>query len=401
MEKNLLVILAIFLFGCKDEEPVMREFPLIKTLSPTQIDASGATFRGEVLKKGKNRTTSYGFLWSISAINASGPDLSRSNKVVLGEDIEEGTFNSRVEHGLAKGAKYDIRAFATYMDQTVYGNVVTMTSEGSGKNGWSLEATGVYLSGYFTAHGSSNGENGFGLFQSDDFYKFDPVKNSFSPTSKFPVSGNSGTRFTSVSVKQDLYFFSNLNRNVYKFNGNVWSVNGQMPFRYDNIPGYFHGYYFSNKIYLLSSHISYSFDVLTNSWHPLPAAPVKNAKSIGGASLGNKAYLIMSNKEIWQYDPNTNNWAYLSTFPGAVKENIISFSHKSKVYFGLSHHNHSSSTSWLDQELWAYSPDANEWTIQESFPKPLGSGYLFYFTLKDKLYLVHGDQGYSVWSLAL
>jgi hypothetical protein len=112
----MLAVAFPFFIGCEDKEPIIRDYPIIITLAPAEIDSTGATFQGKIAMHGLVPTTSYGFLW-----NTTDPLINNSPKVIVGENINESAFKIRVDTALVKGLKYKIRTFATYENKVVYG----------------------------------------------------------------------------------------------------------------------------------------------------------------------------------------------------------------------------------------------------------------------------------------
>lgn len=136
MQKLRHILLVLLILGCNDDEPIIRDFPIIKTLPPTDIDESGATFHGELVRKGKTEITSYGFVWRLDD-----PGINEMHKVVLGKNLSDDLFEARVDHSLIKGLTYQVRAFVDVLNQTIYGEIVFVESQGSTNGARSLELT--------------------------------------------------------------------------------------------------------------------------------------------------------------------------------------------------------------------------------------------------------------------
>lgn len=136
MQKFRHILLVLLILGCNDDEPIIRDFPIIKTLSPTDIDESGATFHGELVRKGKTKITSYGFVWKLDD-----PGIIEMHKVDLGKNLSDDLFEARVDHSLIKGLTYQVRAFVELLNQTIFGEIVFVESQGSTNGVRSLELT--------------------------------------------------------------------------------------------------------------------------------------------------------------------------------------------------------------------------------------------------------------------
>jgi hypothetical protein len=393
-------IILFFLVSC-EKEPDIKEFPIITTLNPINVNETGATFRGELVKEGKNKTSSYGFTWSIQE-----PNINTSEKIVLGDELPEGVFETRINSSLAKGFEYKIRTFTTYGDKIVYGNTITLMSKGSEKSPWTKELSGISIEGWGTPYGWSDEKNGYVIFQNAKAYKFDPEKVQFSRIADFPESGNSGTRYTSIAINNIQYVFSDIDNNLYQFDGEAWSIRSNTPFYYGYFGGYYHGYSTLNQIFLLSSTQSFSYNPEASLWQTKSVMPAQNY-SIGGTDLNGFAYVMDCGKYINKYNPQEDNWQYISTFPGNFPEGsvnfnrydgkIIGFSHDNIIFFGFCYSEYAPN---IEESIWGYNLTTNSWKEIETFPEDLNSDEIFYFYLKGKLYIGHGNSGnYDIYSL--
>ena len=358
-------------------------------MAPTNVDESGATFRAEVLFKGSAQTVSYGFIWGTSD-----PKINNSFEVVLGQDIKSGFFETRINNSLVEGLFYEIRAFATLPEKTVYGNTISLKSLGSELNPWALELSDYKLNGYSESFGSSEMDFGYILFQSSIFYKYDPHNNSITHETSFPISGNSGTRYKSAAIGKAQYFMSSQQQAMFKFESNNWSVLTETPFAFNN-SGMWEPY--SGQVYVLSSSQSYAYDPQTNFWQLKSRVPISGEYMIGSTSFDSKAYIITNRGNIWEYNFSTDIWKYETIYPAPLGEKLMVFSIDNGLYFGLSHKGY-----WIDGEdgrkLWTYDPTSNTWVMKALFPITLGSADICYFTIDNKLYVSHGYDNYNFWS---
>jgi len=395
MKRTILIISLIvpFLFGCKKETPDSREFPIIRTLDVVDIDSTGATFQGELVKKGTRPTTTYGFVW-----DANVPDIDRSYTVVLGNNINSSSFNVRIDHSLAKGLEYNVRAFATQESKRVYGNTIKIISKGGANSAWSLEKADIKIDGQGTTYGSSTDVAGFIIFQTWGVYFYNPETNEISRSTNFPLPGDYATQFTSVSIGNIQYVFNSKDCNIYKFQSESWTKLSQAPFYYgDNINYY--EFSVSDNIFFLGLGLSYMYNIKTNIWQRLTNIPVYYPyHSIGGTHINNKAYIITSDKNIWEYNTDNDTWTNKTSYPGIVYGKIISFSYNGKLYCGLSYHNNLEYYNWFDREFWIYDPLLNKWSRTQQFPMDLINGNIFFFSIKNKLYIGHqDDKTYNIW----
>jgi hypothetical protein len=166
--------------------------PTLTTSSVSQIYSTGAISGGVISSDGNSSINSRGVVWSTS----TNPTIQLSTKTINGTGI--GSFQSSIT-GLLPNTKYYVRAYATNMGQTGYGNEVSFTSESAfafktvtGANGkiWidrNLGATQVATS-------STDVESYGDLYQwgrgSDGHQKRTSPTTSTLATTDFPGHGN-------------------------------------------------------------------------------------------------------------------------------------------------------------------------------------------------------------------
>lgn len=120
------IILSISILGCEEQaEFKQQNYPIIQTNQVTEIDKSGAVFSGEFLQDGINKTIDHGFVWSRD----QKPTLSNF-KLSLGSDVQS-MVTAMVKYDLIENMVYYVRAYATTVKDTVYGNSVQFKSLGS------------------------------------------------------------------------------------------------------------------------------------------------------------------------------------------------------------------------------------------------------------------------------
>jgi len=365
---------------------------VVLTRSVIDNNATGATFQGELVKEGLTPTTSYGFIW-----NSVEPNISRSYKVIVGTVLEKGVFKCRISSSLCQGVDYYIKAFATYDGKTVLGNTVLIHSKGIDDNPWSRTLVGFNLRGWAQPFGSSNDHSGHVLYPNGIAYTYDPDLNKFSASTEFPVSGNSGTRFTSINLDNDQYFFSDINRNLYKLSDDKWSVQSTFPFNYGNYYGFYHGYTVDGNILILSSYKSYIYFPKTNTWEERATLPENLGYSIGGTDLNGKAYIMTASKNICEYDPKTDGWKFITKWSGFNEDHVCAFSYQNKLYFGFKQ---GTGNNKIDKELWSYDLATNEWKLACLLPVDVTYGSLFSFRIKDNFYFATSrDEHFDLYKL--
>lgn len=122
----VIIVFAISLLGCEDDADfTQKNYPIIQTHEVTEVDKFGAVFNGEFLKQGIDKTINHGFVWSRT------PNPTLGNfRIYLGSEVQS-MVSVKVTFDLVDNVKYYVRAYATTMNDTVYGNSVQFKSLGS------------------------------------------------------------------------------------------------------------------------------------------------------------------------------------------------------------------------------------------------------------------------------
>jgi N-acetylneuraminic acid mutarotase len=186
----------------------------------------------------------------------------------------------------------------------------------------------------------------------NDFYEYDPSADQWTAKSEIPL-----VRYQSVA---------------FEVNGKGYVGLG----RGDNIDA------FSDMN---------SFDPITNEWAPIAAFPGGIRQSATAFSIGDKGYVGLGlkyvegvftyYKDLWQYDPSTEEWAQVADFPGDARDRAIGLSLDGKGYVGLGFPFH---------DWWQFDPVANSWTQLAPYPEENSVLDVSGFVLNGKIYIVGG-----------
>ena len=102
-------------------QPLPVTLPTLTTTAIGSITSTSAVSGGTITNDGGGSITAVGICWS----NSSGPSILASNKTT--DVLTAGTFNSAIS-GLTLGVTYYVRAYATNIAGTAYGNEVSFTT---------------------------------------------------------------------------------------------------------------------------------------------------------------------------------------------------------------------------------------------------------------------------------
>ena len=96
--------------------------PGVSTLAVSEIKATSAIGNGNMVDFGITRPLAYGVCW-----NTTGSPTTSDNKKEFGTESDLGLFSAQIT-GITANTKYYVRAFATNLAGTSYGNEVSFTS---------------------------------------------------------------------------------------------------------------------------------------------------------------------------------------------------------------------------------------------------------------------------------
>ena len=124
----LIIVAAMVLSTCNEDDRYSREFPLLRTYDVEDITPLGATFHAEIIHAGKQPVINHGFVWG----ERSQPTVEISEKWVKTGEPAAGQFDLKVETTLKENIIYYVRSFVNTKEYIVYGDQISFLSLGSG-----------------------------------------------------------------------------------------------------------------------------------------------------------------------------------------------------------------------------------------------------------------------------
>lgn len=389
----ILPIFFVLLMGCEDKLTEPREYPIIKAVGVSNINELGVTLSGELVRKGTSAIISYGFVW-----DTNDPKIDSSFSVELGNDFIGNEFKVRIDSNLAKDVKYSARMYARFNNQIVYSNSITFQSLGCSKSGWSLEVPEVRIEGYSSVAplGCANSEKGYIIFPSAYAFSFNPANNEVNVMPDFPTIGNDKTVMRWGQYNNLVYIITNENGNIYSLESDSWKFFKSADFKKIGISSFFA---INDKFYVSKQQNLYDLDNV-NKIATIPTEIIFSNND--NLVLNHQVYMLGTDGNVWKFDLNEKLWSVVSQFPGKMHKKVVSFIANSKLYFGLGHYG-PTPANWMDRRLWEFDPETNVWNVHTEFPVQLTSGRLFYFTIKNNLYIGNyiGNDMYSIWKCNL
>jgi len=389
MKQIVVYILFLLLtLGCEKYEKVIeKEYPpAVWTLTPIEIDSTGATFRGDIVG------------YSTSEINSYGFNYGNIRQIVYKKHLEQdtnlfsSTFQLRIDTLLAKGIKYYIQAFIVKDDETIYGNKNYFISEGCEHAKWFYRGTFNIKNVPF---GIYNKNNYFFLTYNGDLYRFNPKSLELFELSGFAAYDHFGWTPIHSCSDDAIYIISPNTSQLYKYvyEDDAWMKESIAPFIHDaQIEPYHYSFFHNNKVYFLGRSDFYCYDQSTKQWTELKRSPSGNIE--GCLNIEDRTYILTEEKSIYSYNISDNTWHKIETvYPGSFSqdiprlnyERVLSYQNDNKLYF------------LYGKDHFEYNIAANEWEKLESLGIAFdshvffeGSLYCYHFTDTDKrLHHIH------------
>lgn len=209
-----------------------------------------------------------------------------------------------------------------------------------------------------------------------DWWEYDPATNAW--TQKVDYPGNNGDgELGAHGIGLELVGYVGLGElddyALHKFDPatNTWTLMSSPP----NV-GTFQDtgdFTIGHKAYFTRLNTSqlWEYDADMDTWTQKNPMPFTTYFSWSGFSIEDKGYMKISNSglslnQFWEYTPATDSWVQKTPCPGYARLSSISFVQYNKGYIvcGYGVGNHSDLTS----EVWEYDPQSDNWLQLEDFP---------------------------------
>jgi len=183
----------------------------------------------------------------------------------------------------------------------------------------------------YVATGSNNAMYGYGLQKF--MYRYDPSLDVWKRMADLPPAGTATFQAVGFAIGEKGYVCGGVN------NATLWE-----------------------------------YDHATNLWYQRTNIPRVIEEGIGFA-ISSKAYvglggvsIIDYKNDFYEYDPSKNKWTQLNDFPGTPRRGSIGFSMNGKGYAGLGYKDIGSYNKGYFKDLWEYDPLTDDWTRLPDFP---------------------------------
>lgn len=370
--------------GC-ERLPEEQEHPIVETLPPANLDASGVTLRMKIIREGENPILEAGFIW-----NFSDPASEEGYRVPVDLYSGKSEFETRLNINLAKSVTYFVRSFVRMGNLTIYGNLVTFESIQNNGNSWSFEKSLQLPEWPEYVAVASNDSLAYMLSSSNQFYSLDLKSLQFERLDSLPEMGD--TYATAVMLNDVPYFAIWGYRSLYKYKNNSWILESQIPEGYQWTNS---GFSYNGSIYFIGNNYL-QYNSQSRTWKIRGLSPISDATNY--KILGDLMYVMDRNGSISVFDFSTESISPLTSCPSYFT-NATRFLIGNKIYFGIDHDIHSSITEeWFNPEFWSYDLETREWWPEQPFPQKIPRGEVFYFVSGGKLIFCNTEERLKVWS---
>lgn len=141
----------------------------------------------------------------------------------------------------------------------------------------------------------------------------------------------------------------------------------------------------------------WEYDPSGNSWTEkahFPGAGDTGIYQATAFTIGTKGFIACGKSgsnaytnELWEYNPETDNWVQRTSFPGGDRYQLVSFVLENKAYVGLGTDN-----DVFRKDFYEYDPASNSWETMPDFPGT-ERAKASTFTIGVKGYVVFGTDG--------
>lgn len=204
--------------------------------------------------------------------------------------------------------------------------------------------------------------NGTGLDISyKDWWEYDPSSDSWTQRADFPVANHGAMAFSAVGC----VFVgggSALNGEFFKFNPltNTWTPIAICPVS----PGDVQAFSVNDKGYVMVGTSLVEYDPVSNTWQMKATVPVAVNAWSASFSIGSSGF-VKTGVSFLEYKPEQNIWINRAPFPGIMAAGSYGFTADNEGYLTCGYY---SGLSNVTDEVWKYNPGSNQWTQVETFP---------------------------------
>lgn len=227
---------------------------------------------------------------------------------------------------------------------------------------------------------------GAGYYQG--FQRYDPSSGTWTAVN-FPAEGREGAFATPNFIGGGAV---EIDRDVFDFKRDFWKITGNTFTRLPDLPtNSFNSLAFelNGELFLaggsgIGTRTIRKYNPPTATWSTQGAIPIDISNAIAWFTHKNKAYFIASDNYIWEFEPNTDKWEILTSYPGSLGNGYgMAQAIGDRVYIGLYRRS---------EQLWELDLNTLVWKAKNSIPglpQSINSGY---FTLDGQIFILRAPE---------
>lgn len=344
--------------------------PGVVTGTVSQIEPTTALAAGTVtdIGTGASFVSEHGHCWSS---DNSYPTLSDS-KTQLGSMAEPDDFTSNLTN-LQPGTTYFVRAYATNVNGTAYGNPTQFMTPTT--NQWNVLPAfgGTAREGAvgFSINGKGYVCSGYNGSYTNDLWEYNPENNTW--TQKADLPGDERAFAVGFAIEEKGYVATgkNATENLndlweYSPTSNTWTSKVNFPgnARFGAVAFVLNGKgYIGTGMAGSSKKDFFCYTPSTNTWNASASLPGNARLDAAVFVLNARAYLVggrsgsYAYEDFWEYSEQTNSWNQRSDFSGGTRHGAVGFTLGNYGYIATGRVN-----SVSKDDLWQFNLQTGSWS---------------------------------------
>jgi N-acetylneuraminic acid mutarotase len=222
-----------------------------------------------------------------------------------------------------------------------------------------------------------------------DWWEYDPSSDAWSQKANYPVNNHGATSFV-VNDQPCVGGGSSLNGEFFKFDPiqNTWNPIAVCPFFN---PGDTQGFSVNNKGYVYVGQQMAEYDPSTNGWSLKATPPIIFGSWTCSFTIEGSGY-IKAGTKLFEYKPIHNTWTQRAEFPGASSGGSYGFSILQRGFVTCGY---VGGLSTVTDQVWSFYPGTNSWQLELEFP---GTSRRFpvAFSIHERGYFGTGTNGINL-----
>jgi hypothetical protein len=222
-----------------------------------------------------------------------------------------------------------------------------------------------------------------------DWWEYDPSSDTWSQKASYPMNNHGATSFV-VNNQPCVGGGSALNGEFFKFNPiqNTWNPIAPCPFFN---PGDTQGFSVNNKGYVYVGQQMAEYDPSTNGWSLKATPPIIFGSWTCSFTVEGSGY-VKAGTKLFEYKPIHNTWTQRAEFPGASSGGSYGFSILQRGFVTCGY---VGGLSTVTDQVWSFYPGTNSWQLELEFP---GTSRRFpvAFSIHERGYFGTGTNGINL-----